>query len=151
MAKLVENETIVVGYSYGGAVALKLALLFPEKVKALVLLAPAINPKTEKLKWWQSPAYLEAIRKLLPSDQRVSMEESIALVDQLKTLELETIHVPVVYVQGLNDNVVSLKTADYVRDRFTGTQVNIQMIENLDHHVPEKVPSLVAKIVEGLY
>ncbi len=148
VAESMDHTSVIVGYSYGGAVAVKLALLYPEKVKALILLAPALNPELEKLKWWQSPAYISIIRNLLPSDARVSMEESIALPSFLHELALNEIKVPVVYVQGLKDKTVSLKTADYVKEHFTGTHVSFHLMENIDHHLPEKIPALIAGLIE---
>lgn len=147
MSKLIAADAIVIGYSYGGAVAVKLALMYPEKVRALILVAPALNPELEKLKWWQSPAYIRFIRNALPSDARVSMEESIALPEQLRELDLSEIHVPVFYLQGKSDHTVSVKTADYVEKKFTGTHVHFTWLDNMDHDVPVKAPEVIARLI----
>lgn len=146
-AKLIEKDALVVGYSYGGAVAVKMALMYPEKVRGLILLAPALNPQLERLKWWQSPAYIRFIRDRLPSDARVSMEESIALPNELKKLDLSLIKVPVHYVQGREDRTVSLKTADYVEKNFTGTTVKFHWLDQIDHHIPEKAPEIITQLI----
>lgn len=147
IAETFSGPAILIGYSYGGAVAVKLALLHPDKVRSLILLAPALDPKLEKLKWWQTPAYLRVIRNLLPQNARVSMEESIALPEYLRELNLSEIRMPVIYVQGLKDQTVSLKTADYVKEKFQGTSVQFHWIENLDHHVPEKIPGFITRLI----
>ncbi len=46
------ESAIVVGHSLGAAVALRLALDHPRRVRGLVLLAPACNPYPGKPAWW---------------------------------------------------------------------------------------------------
>ncbi|MGH6951132.1 MAG: alpha/beta fold hydrolase, partial [Vitreimonas sp.] len=47
-----DGQAIVVAHSYGAAVALRLALDHPTRVRGLVLIAPACNPYPGKPAWW---------------------------------------------------------------------------------------------------
>ena len=66
---LLEKETqpvIVVGHSYGGAVASKLAMEYPEKLKGLVLVAASVSPDHEERRWYNHLADGPAISWMLP-------------------------------------------------------------------------------------
>lgn len=71
------SELILVGYSYGGPVAAASAARYPQKVKALLLLAPVIAPEGEKLFWFNSLINTWLVRRLIPRIIVVANEEKL--------------------------------------------------------------------------
>ncbi|MEM7647408.1 MAG: alpha/beta hydrolase, partial [Pseudomonadota bacterium] len=69
------RAVFVVGHSYGGPVAIKLAQAHPEKVQGLLLLAAALDPQLEEELWYQSVAKIWGLRWLIPDDLDVCNRE----------------------------------------------------------------------------
>ena len=72
------KPAILVGHSYGGPVIARMAMDYPEKVGALILLAPAIDPEHEKLFLINYPANWKVFRWMVPAVWRVSNDEKLS-------------------------------------------------------------------------
>ncbi len=74
LERTVRAPAVIVGHSFGGAVALRLALERPELVRALVLFAPASRPWPGRTAWYNrlaarpliGPAFAQAVRVVGP-------------------------------------------------------------------------------------
>ena len=66
------GRTVVVGYSYGGPVAARLAMDFPDRVRSLILVAPALDPDLETWRWIRPVLSAFPVRALLPTAFNVS-------------------------------------------------------------------------------
>ncbi len=134
----------IVGYSYGGAVAAKLAVDHPNDLARLILLAPAIDPAFELPRWYENlgdnPIWLWA----LPTDWQVYLSETMPFSDQLKVLQsqLSQIHLPIQYIQGEADTTVSTLTAKFAKDKFTGAKLSVEMIPGMTHAILKERPDL---------
>ena len=84
----VEHQpVIVIGHSYGGPVAVRLAMNHPEWVQGLLLLAPAIDPSLEKRGKWRFWLRKVPLRWLTPRGLYVANEEIISLKADQKKIE----------------------------------------------------------------
>ncbi len=102
------RPVIVVGVSYGGPIACRLAMDHPELVDGLVLVAPPIGPGREKIH------HREELTKMLP------------LWGQ--------IHVPTIYLQGEKDGLVDTTNAEFAREHLTDVPyLDIRMIPGRGH------------------
>ncbi len=130
---------IVVGYSFGGPVALRLAADYPDKVAGILLIGSAADPAAEEIHPLQEAAALEMFAQLLPVELHNSNTELLALRAELETLagDLDEITAPVTIVQGLQDTLVPPQSAEYLGEMLQGPAGPRQiLIEGGDHFLP---------------
>jgi pimeloyl-ACP methyl ester carboxylesterase len=142
---------IVVGYSYGGPVALRLAVDHPDEIGGLVLVASAGDPSLEETHPLQEIAALGPVSQLLSSDLSTANAELLALKAELELLEpdLGRITSPVFLLQGLSDSLVPPEGAEFLREQFTGASVRqVAMIEGADHFLPWSHPEAIEAAID---
>lgn len=139
--ELTEGSQILVGSSMGGWTALLAALARPERIHALVLLAPAPD-FTEKLMWAN---FSDDIRRVImdegiyyqPSDYDDPYEISRELIlDGRKNLLLDApinIKAPVRIIHGMQDTSVPWRHATKVMEALTSEDVELTLIKTADH------------------
>lgn len=147
--KAQKEPVILVGHSLGGPVIARLAMDYPEYVKALVFIAPSIDPNLEKTKWIQYPAHWKATRWLVPRVLRVTNEEILPLKKELeKMLPLwNKITIPVIFVQGGKDNLVPKENLDFAKKVLTATQIKAFFYPDYNHFIPFTHPDIVEKAI----
>jgi pimeloyl-ACP methyl ester carboxylesterase len=132
----VNHPIIVVGVSYGGPIACRLAMDYPELVDGLVLVAPPIGPGMEKLFWFTYPVESPLIHWFVPRMLQTANEEKVHHKEELeKMLPLwGSIHVPVIYLQGDKDGLVDTTNAGFARQHMINApSLDIQMIPGRGH------------------
>ncbi len=109
------RRTLLVGHSFGGAVALRMALDHPQAVSGLLLIAPTLSPELERPSWYERLAGMFPARLLLPERLSLSLKELANLPQDLGRLRrlLPDLQVPVVVIQGEDDGQVDPRTADF--------------------------------------
>jgi len=132
------NQIILVGHSYGGPVALKLAADYPTMFSNIILLAPAIDPNHEKkikiaslgISWWS--------RWAVPPALRVAADEKFTHISELKKLEskLNAIHIPVCHIHGTKDSLVPYENVYFSEDHFSPDILDVITLEGVDHFLP---------------
>lgn len=148
--------TVVVGHSYGGPVALRLAMDYPEKIKHLLLLAPSIDPELEDVRWYNRFANWKWIRFLLPGFLDVSNQEILPLRFELeKSSHLwKNIQSPITLMQGDNDSLVPPGNADYAEKMYPD-KTKLKIIRgDMNHFLIwnqyELVKQEILEIVKGM-
>lgn len=156
---LSQGPQILVGSSMGGWTALLAALARPERVKALVLIAPAPD-FTEKLMW---AGFDGNIRKTImeegiyyePSDYDEPYEISRELIlDGRKNLLLDgpiNFGGPVRILQGMQDTSVPWQHAQKLIDALTSEDVEMTVVKNGDHSLSgEQDMKRLFRVMESL-
>ena len=145
-----ERPTILVGHSYGGAVALRMAMDYPQQVQAVLLLAPAIDPALEKPGKWRFWIRTAPLRWLVPSLLYVTNEEIIALKKNLQALETEYEHlkVPVYYIHGTKDMLVSVANQYYAKRHMKHLSLQVRIIRGANHFIPW---THYSEVIKGIY
>lgn len=134
---------VLIGSSMGGCVALLSALARPERVKGLMLIAPAPD-FTEKLLWAQMPP--EAQKEIMqtgfwmrPSEYEDPYPITKALIeDGRKWLIMDgpvALDVPVRIAQGARDDAVPWDYAQKLVERITGDDLQFTLIKDGDHRL----------------
>ena len=144
-----QQKVILVGHSLGGPIVAQLAIDFPERVDGMLLIAASMDPGLEKVKWYQHPGNWIPFRWIVPDAWRVCNEELLPLKSELTLQQshLGEIHVPVVVIQGEDDELVPAANADYIQQQLTGAELEIRRYPGLNHFIPFVRRDLV---VEGI-
>jgi pimeloyl-ACP methyl ester carboxylesterase len=144
--------TLIVGHSYGGPVALRMAMDYPEQVTSILLLAPSIDPDLEKLEWFQRLGNHKIIRFFLPSFIDVSNQEILPLQFELKKMEhlWKSLKTPMTIIQGDNDSLVPPHNADYAEKMYPDKSKLKIIRGDMNHFLPWNQRELVKKEILGI-
>ena len=158
--ELGQSEIVLIGSSMGGWSSLLAALERPDRVKGLVLIAPAPD-FTEKLMWANWPedvrqTIMEAGIYYEPSEYDEPYEYSRELIEdgrQNQLLDSEIAFTgPVRILQGIDDPVVPWEYAYRVIDALASEDVRMTLVKNGDHSLsrPEDLKLLKQSVLDVL-
>ncbi len=135
---------VVVGHSYGGAVAEEVVLSNKAHVLGAIWVAATLSPEFQAPKWYNKLGRFKAINWLLPAGFQSSNKEMMTLAEELKKNEaqLPAISVPITLIQGKKDVLVPYKTVEYIQKQSIN---NVQYVINdtMNHFVPWSHPELI--------
>lgn len=148
------QRIILVGHSFGGPVAARLAMDHPEKVTDLILLAGSVDPAMEKTKWFQIPAQWRAVNWAVPQELLVCNREILPLKSQLEEMKplWPKITQRVTVVQGESDDLVPPENAAFAQRMLVSARsVEVLRLPGMNHFLPwnrfDLVKSLILKHV----
>jgi pimeloyl-ACP methyl ester carboxylesterase len=126
----------VMGHSYGGPVALWLAVHYPELVRAALLLHPVVDPNTMTFQWLRDTG--KAVWPMLPGLLRVSTVEMNALPSDLAQLAQNAaqLRVPVRLVQGMRDWLAPPAHANFAEKHYPARFMTIERLPKGGHLTP---------------
>ena len=139
--ELTKGDVILVGSSMGGWASLLAALQRPDRVKGLLLIAPAPD-FTQKLTWAEwSEEQKAALEKdgivYVPSEYDEPYEYSRALMEDGKANQILDAPIkfegPVRILQGAADPVVPWDYSRQILDVITSADVDYTLVKNGDH------------------
>lgn len=134
------HPIIVMGGSYGASIACRLAMDHPELVDGLVLTGPALGPGREKMFWFTPLIEHWSIRWFIPRIFRSANTEKMHHKAELEKMlpYWKDIRVPVVYLQGENDDIVDTSNAGFARQQLINAPLlDIQFIKNREHRLAQ--------------
>ena len=147
------KKTIVLGVSYGGALALKCALDFPDRVHGAVTVAMLV---TEPRGYVQSVVPLAGapgIKQVLPGYLHNSRAEVSGRREQIGAVfdRLETYTRPVSILHGDLDNLVALSDAEVLQGYFgPDADVEFQLIKGGTHYLELQFPQKLYNAIRGV-
>jgi pimeloyl-ACP methyl ester carboxylesterase len=130
------HPIVVVGVSYGAPIASRLAMDYPELVDGLVLVAPPLGPDRERYFWFTYLVENPLIQWVVPPMLKSANREKVHHREELtKMLPLwDRIRAPVIYLQGMEDSLVSPSNAGFARAHLTNVpSLDIRMIPGRGH------------------
>jgi pimeloyl-ACP methyl ester carboxylesterase len=134
------HPIIIAGGSYGASVACRLAMDYPHLVDGLVLTGPAIGPGREKYFWFTYIIEHWSIRWFIPRILRSANTEKVHHKKELEKMlpYWKDIRVPVVYIQGENDDIVDTTNASFAREQLVNAPyLDIQFIKERYHRLAQ--------------
>lgn len=145
-----QPDTILVGYSYGGPVALRLAADHPDRVAGVLLVGAAADPALEEIHPLQEIAALDFFQQMLPAELTSANAELMELRGGLDLLarDLAGLQMPVTIVQGTADTLVPAENVDYLRGLLPSPAT--VMVEGADHFLPWSHPELLTAALDCL-
>ncbi|MEQ9660727.1 alpha/beta hydrolase [Fulvivirga sp.] len=151
LEKYSDTPNILVGHSLGGPMVAKLAMLYPELVDGLILVAPSIDPELEPDEtWFRLPLHTPFLRWVLPVSLRVTNDEIYFLKDELVLMlpDWSKINIPVIVIQGMEDELVPPGNADFAKEQLSNAKVKVVLIEDMNHFVPWSNPELIEDAIK---
>ena len=148
------HPIIVVGGSYGASVACRLAMDYPDLVDGLVITGPAIGPGREKYFWFTYLIEHWSIRWFIPRIFRSANTEKVHHKEELeKMLPLwKNIKVPVVYMQGVHDDIVDTSNAGFAREQLVNAPyLDIRFITGREHRLARYEWPAIKKAITDVY
>ena len=136
----VQHPLIIVGSSYGASIACRLAMDYPQLVDGLVLTGPSLGPGLEKYFWFTPIIESPVMRWCIPRLFRSANTEKYHHKGELeKMLPLwKNLRIPVVYLQGVNDNLIDTANAGFARREMSNVPyLNIQFIQGREHRLAQ--------------
>lgn len=123
---------VLAGHSFGGPVAARIAMLYPERVSGLVLLAGSSDPDLQVDKYIQHVARWPVIRWLVPPFAYSTNEEIFALKNELERIkpDWEKIVAPTVIMHGDADTLVPIGNAEY-SERMLTNAASVEVIREM--------------------
>ena len=140
-----DKPPILVGHSLGGPVVARIAMIYPELVGGIIMVAPSIAPELEPIEIWRGALRKPWISWLIPTSMQVTNEEIYFLKSELEQMagEWEDITCDVIVIQGAEDSLVDPKNAAFAEEMLTETQPDIRYFEEVDHFIPWNNPHLI--------
>lgn len=126
---------IVVGHSYGGPVAIRLAMDHPERVDGLMILAGLADPVHEKRLAIQSYLRSPYLRWLLPPALDISNREIVPLKEELaEMMDLwPRIQAHTVIMQGTADILVAYPHATFAAEKLAHVAPLLVSMDSENH------------------
>jgi len=148
------HPIVIMGGSYGASVACRLAMDHPELVDGLVLTGPALAPGQERYFWFTNVIENPAIRWFMP---RLFQSANTEKVHHKKELEQmlpywKDIKVPVIYLQGENDNIVDTTNASFAKKQLVNVPyLDVQFVKNRAHRLAQFEWPLIRENLMRMY
>lgn len=129
----------VIGHSYGGPLAVRLAIDFPDTYNKVVLLAAAVDPNLEEKEWFRPVFANQFVSWMLPNAIKASNAELMALKDDLMVMdkEWEKLKAPILMIHGTKDMLVPYKNTVYAQAKKpNSTDLKILSLPKVNHFIP---------------
>ena len=131
------NPVVLFGSSYGGSVAVKLAMDHPEEVDALVLLSASVLPMAV-----DTPDIAFSVRQIpfrwmYPRVARVATREKFTHTEALREIQdgWDRIRCPGWILHGRQDPLIYFSNAEYALRRLAHTQVTFVPFDSMGHNI----------------
>ena len=147
-----EKKGILIGHSFGGPIVGKFAMDFPEKTRALVMLAPVNDPDSEPVFWVSHLARWPGTRWMMSKALQVAGDEKFAHVGQLRQIEggWRQLRMPVVHIHGQKDVLAPPANMDFSRRHIPEGNLRLIDLPNGGQFIPWKDYDLVRRELVGL-
>ncbi|MEN7548290.1 alpha/beta hydrolase [Rapidithrix thailandica] len=143
------HPVVLVGHSYGGTIAARLAMDFPELANHLIMLSPAIDPDLEKIFWFSNLPRTFPFHWLSPRSFKVAADEKFTHEEELREMlpYWEKICIPVWHVHGNKDQIVPYLNVEFSRKMLGHVPLKIISLPNANHFIPWKEEKQIISII----
>ena len=148
-----QRPVLIVGASYGTSIACRMAMDYPHLVDGLMLLAPSLAPGEEKTYWishvLESPFFTYAQPRMIHSANVEKFAHRAELEKMLP--HWSNIKVPVVYMQGAQDELIYTSNAAFARQHLANSSsLQVKMLPGLGHLIAFKAQATILKAMQDL-
>lgn len=132
------KKVILAGHSLGGPLVARAAMDMQGKIDGLVMIAASNSPELEPEEWFRPILDWRIIRWMIPTPFRVSNQEILPLKGQLENMLpfWSNIHIPVIVIQGDEDNLVPKENADFTKEMLShNPKVKVDILKGRNHFI----------------
>jgi len=150
----INRPVILLGSSYGASIACRLAMDHPELVDGLVLTGPTLGPGLEKYFWFTFIIEHWSIRWFIPRLFRSANTEKVHHKKELEKMlpYWKNIRVPVIYLQGEEDDIVDTANAGFARQHLINAPyLDIRFIKGRAHRLAQFEWPAIRKCIMDVY
>lgn len=129
--QLPNDNTILVGYSYGGPIALATR----KKLKKVVLLAPAVYSAVEPMPWMVNLYRWPMTRWMIPKVWQEASKEKLSHRSDLQNFEKTWAATPnqVISMHGNSDWIVPLENSTYLQKQLPSSRFQLIPLHDAGH------------------
>ena len=135
--RALHEKIIVLGSSYGGTVAARLAMDFPKLLDGLILMSASVEPGKETTYWVTYPTSQSTLSWLVPRSLRVANAEKLSHKYELEKMKPHwpNIIAPTVIMHGDADQLIWPSNARYSEQQLVNAaSVEVMMQPTLGHN-----------------
>jgi pimeloyl-ACP methyl ester carboxylesterase len=141
------RPVVLVGHSFGGPIAARIAMKYRELSSALIMLAPAIDPENEKTLKIAYLGIMPVFRDVIPVAFRVAADEKFTHQNELAKIadSWSDINIPVCHIHGKKDRLVPYDNLAFSRSVVAESQLLALTLDDEDHFLPWTQRALITK------
>jgi pimeloyl-ACP methyl ester carboxylesterase len=150
IAKLINGiqssfKPILIGHSYGGTFAARLAMDFPDLMVGIILVGAAVDPENEKIFWFSSLEKVRPIKWMVPASLKVANAEKLSHISELKKMKpfWAKIKTNVTILHGEKDGLVPVENAYYADKMITSNWKKLVIKKSIGHLIPWTNPEMI--------
>ncbi len=131
------SKLIVVGHSYGGPISGKYTIDNPDRVDALVMVAPVNDPDSEKVFWFAYFGHWKLTRWTISKALRVATDEKFSHIEAIRKLEPDwsKIQTPVIHFHGTKDGIASFENVAFSQKHIPDSLLEVVEIAKGGHMI----------------
>jgi len=141
------EKPILVGHSFGGTIAAKLAMDYPDMIGGVILAGAAIDPEHEKFFSIARIINFPFLNKVVPKSMKVANAEKNTHVEELRLLlaDWPKITTRVTLLHGKEDGLVPIENAYFGEKVLINAEVKMAIYKDTGHLIPWTKPELLKK------
>lgn len=147
------QKAIVIGRSYGAAIAAQIGVRYPDVVEKVVMISPVIDPDKEKYFWFSYAAKHWLVRQFLSEAMIAATEEKFAHERELRRIQKDwdNLSVKTTVMMGGQDWIAPLDNFEYAKKRLKKARSKFIFLPNAGHGIADSHPDLVrSEIVDEI-
>ncbi len=132
-----QQPVVVLGKSYGGPVATRLAMNHPEKIQGLMLVSASVEPDAEKTPRFTKKLVRPETRWLFPRVLRVAAKEKLSHAKALREIENDwsCVTCPTWVLHGCEDRLIYYRNAEFACRKLVNAPVTFIPFDDLRHNL----------------
>ncbi|MEL7118959.1 MAG: alpha/beta hydrolase [Bacteroidota bacterium] len=132
------NYNIIVGHSFGGPIAGKVAADYPKKIHAALMISPLNEPETEPIFWISHFARWKWSKSLLPIPVQLAGDEKFTHAEELRKIQPDwrSICCTITHMHGSWDFLAPLSNVFYSQKNIPAKYLHTIVIKRAGHLLP---------------
>ncbi len=153
MKQKIHDKIIVQGSSYGGTLAARLAMDYPQLIDGLILLSASVCPKEEKIYSITYPTSAVPLKWMIPKALRMANEEKLGHKAALDAMlpSWKNIVAPTIIMHGTDDSLIYPINASFAKEKITNApRVELHWAEGRGHDLSWTRKDLILESLEKM-